>query len=46
MSDDEINKLILGTSKEELIVLVEAAESACMHDLKEKISNHLYSLKK
>lgn len=41
MSDDDINNLIIGTSKEELISIVEVAKSACMHDLKEKINNHL-----
>jgi hypothetical protein len=41
MSDDDINRLILGASKEELISLVEVAKSACMHALKETITNHL-----
>ncbi|WP_179087508.1 hypothetical protein [Paenibacillus odorifer] len=41
MSDDDINKMILEASKKELTSLVEVAKSACMHALKEAITNHL-----
>jgi hypothetical protein len=41
MSDDDINKLVLGASKEKLISLVEVAKSASMNDLQELLTNHL-----